>query len=128
MCTKLILLLAVLLAFSAFAAPILTLAPTDGALSGLPGDTVGWGFTLSNDDGFLVVTDAQYDALVSVGVFTPFITLPANFEVVDSITPFTQPFNIALQQGIGSYSINNFEIPGTASAGNIILTYDLFSV
>ena len=34
----------------------LTLDPTDGALTGLPGTTVGWGFTFINDTDFALIT------------------------------------------------------------------------
>ncbi len=46
--------LAVALTGAMAAGPVLTLNPSNGVVSGTPGSTVGWGFTLSNDSGFLV--------------------------------------------------------------------------
>src|SRR5258708_9857718 len=38
----------------------LTLDPPDGAISGLPGTTVGWGFTFKNDTDFAVITGTEF--------------------------------------------------------------------
>ena len=39
--------------------PTLTLSPVGGALTGNPGDTVGWGFTLYDNTDFAVVTSSD---------------------------------------------------------------------
>ena len=66
----------------AYGAPILTLTlnPLNGAISALPGQTTGWGFTLTNgSDEFAVITSADFcGAVISspcstpLGVFTDF--------------------------------------------------------
>ena len=75
------------------------------AVSGEPGGTVGWGFTLSNDTNFLVVTSASFNSPTSLGIFTDYISQPSNFFAIDP---------------------NAFI--GSLAVGQIELTYDLFSV
>ena len=55
-----LLLLATALALGAQGAVILTLIPTGGNLSGTPGSTVGWGFSISNDTDYLLVSSADF--------------------------------------------------------------------
>ena len=50
---------------------MLTLSPANGALLGLPGETVGWGFTISNPDpNYLVITGADFCTTTVVGGIT----------------------------------------------------------
>lgn len=121
-----------------------TLTLDNPDLVGAPGDTVGWGFTLTStpvQDGantitpWLVVSSAAFvlDAGVfPVGVFTPFIT--SSFTVIGpddqngEVNPWSQPFDNAQQTGIGSDVINPFQSPGDLATGNIVLTFDEFRV
>lgn len=43
-----------------YAVSSLTLDPPTGAVSGAPGDTVGWGFTLANSPDYLIVTNSAF--------------------------------------------------------------------
>ena len=70
----LLLLCGLMLAAPAQAGPILTLIPPDGALQGLPGQTVGWGFELFNDQDYLVVTGADFPASLTIGTFIDYIS------------------------------------------------------
>jgi len=51
-----------LCSWRASATPILTLDPLDGNISGFPGDTVGWGFTIINgsDTDWLIITASLF--------------------------------------------------------------------
>jgi len=106
------------------------LNPLDGAISGTPGATIGWGFNLSNDENFLVVTSATFETSDSLGTFTDFIST-ANFFVVgpanSGSTVWAQTFNAGMQTGIGSFFINPGAAIGSVASGDMILTYDLFS-
>lgn len=112
------------------AAPILTLDPPGGAISGTPGATVGWGFTLTNTTDYLVVSSASFIPATPLGAFTDFISA-FNFFVVgpapDS-TSVSQAFDAPSQTGIGSFAIDAGALIGAVASGQIILTYDLFSV
>lgn len=112
------------------AATSFQLNPLDGAIFGTPGATIGWGFNLSNDENFLVVTSAAFETSDSLGTFTDFISA-ANFFVVgpenSGSTVWAQTFNAGVQTGIGSFSINPDAARGSVANGDMILTYDLFS-
>jgi hypothetical protein len=115
--------------------PTLSLDPLGGAISGAPGTTVGWGFTLTNPGvDFLVVTGSDFCVGVitspcsnSLGTYTDFTgpqfllagPSPENSGV-------TQTFDNSLLTGIGGFLINP---SATGSVvGDIVLTYDLFNV
>jgi hypothetical protein len=117
-------------------APTLTLDSTNGAISGAPGATVGWGFTLTNTTDFLVVSSSDFcvGAITSpcsnsLGTYTDFIG--PQFQVVGPSpenTSFTQSFNLLAQTGAGSFTINSSAPPGDSVIGEIVVTYDLYSV
>jgi hypothetical protein len=121
---------AVLSRGSAAASPILTLDPAGGDLVGAAGSTVGWGFTLTNDTDYMVVSGATFDSPTPLGTFTDFIST-FNFFVVgpapDTMT-VSQTFNLGLLTGIGSFAISPLALSGAHANGQIVISYDLFSV
>jgi hypothetical protein len=109
------------------AGPTLLLDPPDGGLFAQPGQTTGWGFSITNDTNYLVVTSAAFDSASNLGVFTDFIS--ANFFVVGpGSSSWTQDFDLPLQTGIGSFRIDPDVMPGEFAEGQIVLSYDLYSV
>jgi hypothetical protein len=122
-------LLGTLFCAQAQATVILQLDPANGSVSGTPGATVGWGFTLSNDADYLVVTSASFTAPLSIGIFTDYIS--QNFFVVGpppETSPVSQAFDSTLITGIGSFAIDLNALAGGVVNNPIVLTYDLFSV
>ena len=129
-----------LLTSVAHASPILTLDPANGAISGASGTTVGWGFSLTNNTDYAVITGTQFcDASSSplpniclplspdLGTYTDFAG--AQFLVAgpspESVT-VAQTFDNSLLTGIGSFAIDP-SASGTEN-GIIVLTYDLYRV
>jgi hypothetical protein len=121
------------LVFSAtmWAGPILTLNPVNGTISGAPGATVGWGFTLSNTTDFLVPSQIAFcegafnpSCLDTYGTFTDFA---AQFQTNSVGATVVETFNNATHNGIGSFKINSNAPPGAQDIGTIYLIYDLFS-
>lgn len=112
------------------AATSFQLNPLDGAISGAPGSTIGWGFNLSNDENFLVVTSVLFEPDTALGTFADFISA-ANFFVVgptnSGSTVWAQTFNASMQTGVGSFFINPDATVGSVASGDMTLTYDLFS-
>jgi hypothetical protein len=118
-------------------APTLTLDPANGALSGTPGSTVGWGFTIANSTNFLLITSSDFcvgpissPCSNGLGTYTDFIA-SNQFVVVGPLpesSSVTQAFDNSLLTGIGSFLINSTANPGDSVSGQIVLTYDLFSV
>ena len=112
--------------------PTLTLDPVGGALTGAPGSTVGWGFTLENlGVNFVEVTSFEFCVGVitspcnnsSLGTFTDFT--PFNFILVGPSSSVTQVFDNTLMTGVGSFLIN---LGATGSdIGQIVMHYDLYS-
>jgi len=127
---SLALMVALLAVGTAGAAPTLQLAPTNGALTGSPGATIGWGFTITNSTNYLVVTSASFTPSSALGTFTDFI---AQYEFVvvgpsPESTSVSQSFNNALQTGAASFAISAGAHPGDSASGTITVTYDLYSV
>jgi len=126
-------------AFSLAAEPTLILSPS--ALEGNIGATVGWGFTITNDSGYIEITSSQF-CLSPVNFVTNGCTLPLTGSYNDIISSaedivvgppggtlpdsVTQSFDpVAMMTGVGSFTIN----PGTpftnSDVGEIVLTYNL---
>jgi len=118
--------LLLLIGLCAAVAPAATLTVIPDNTSGMPGETIGFGFRLENPSNYLVVTLVEYQTPISIGIFTPFLTLPANFQPVQGV--WQQSYSSAAQTGLGELAINPFEVLGTQSAGQVALTYDLYSV
>lgn len=137
-----------LAALSLFPACAATLTlPNSGALYGMPGQTVGWGFTLTSDPittqqgtftPWLIVTNVDFVPMLGdtpVGVFTPYMTEWPNSSAVigpdegrDEGNPWTQSFNPILRKGVGQVVINDFQQPGDSVKGWITVLVDVFSV
>ncbi len=126
---------------AARATAILTLDPPNGAISGLPGTTVGWGFTFSNNADFALITGTEFCSSASTAspsVVLGCIPLSSYTDIAGSIfnpigpspdsTFVTESFNDSdplNPTGIGSFAIDPGAV-GTTS-GFILLTYDLYN-
>src|SRR3954447_10336192 len=100
-------LMLVVAATAGLQAATLTLQPVGGALSGSPGRTVGWGFTVENSTDYLLVTAADYVTATPIGTFTDFAS-GFNFIVVGPAPEnpvVAESFFLLLQTGIGAYLI-----------------------
>jgi hypothetical protein len=105
----------------------LNIVPT-ASISGLPGATAGWGFTLENSTDYAVVTQAILSDLSRVD-FTDFIS--PQFVVIgpDGLYAqsfWAQPFDLDAQTGIGAAAIHSGLLPGVAVPETITLFYDLY--
>jgi PEP-CTERM motif len=115
------------------AGPVLTLSP-GGSLSGLPGSTVGWGFTLTNDLNWIEVAQAQFCLDVPLGnpcfnpsaQFIDIISNPPNDVIVGPGGSVSQPYAPLVFVGLGSFVIDPGAVPGSSVVGNILLTYNEF--
>ena len=115
----------------------LTLTPSSGTLDGLPGDTVGWGFSLDNDTGDnLIVANSYFCAGAEVPAFTTcspslgastytdFIASNGTFLAPDSME--SESFDAGTESGVGEYTIDSSALAGEADAGTIVVLYDLY--
>lgn len=121
------------------ASVILTLDPTSGLISGAAGNTVGWGFTLSSPADFAVITSSNFCLGASgvtntclaptLGVFSDYIA--SNFTIAGPSpeSPMvTQLFQSSTSTGLGSFAISVAAPTGATDMGQIVATYDLYSV
>jgi hypothetical protein len=111
------------LAGSTGAVPFVTLGlnPPNGFLAGLPGTSVGWGYTLSTDSDYVSIQDVGFDNWTPVGsVPTP--NVPVTMAAVGSpiISPWVQDTS-GLQ-----YDIWPGAVLGSSSMGGIWVVYDAF--
>ena len=113
--------------------PVFTLDPVGGALSGSPGQTVGWGFTLFyGGPDYVVVTSSDYVTNTPLGTYTDIMSSQF-YQVIgplpDESPTWTLQFDSkGLTTGVGFYTISGSALPVTQSTGVIQLTYDLYSV
>jgi hypothetical protein len=127
----------------AYADPVLSLTPTSGVVGAQPGQTTGWGFTITNDTSDYLLVDASYfrgtggdpqftdctdpsDPPISygpaIGVYTDFIA--NNVTLVSPDSSLTEAFSLTLQQGVGSYAITSGTPALSADIGNLFVIYD----
>lgn len=104
--------------------------PGPSGIAGAPGQTVGWGFDITNTNlgQWLVVTSwAYFPNTPGIGLFTDFTGF---HKVVVGPTPSQQViqlFNLATNSGVGSYAISGAAAPGTIETGVLEISYDLYS-
>jgi hypothetical protein len=143
------------LACGLHAVPVFTLMPPGGAVSGSPGSTVGWSFTLSNSPDWLVVTNSAFcsgtghtaadigtaactTAYAAVGTYTDYIAAtfssgslaiglpnPPDPNGGPTDSPLLMQTFDGVSMGVGQFVINP-SASGQVS-GELLLTYDLFS-
>jgi hypothetical protein len=114
--------------------------PFGGNLSGTPGSTVGWGFTISDSVDYVLLDNTGFcgpgisnsaDIPCSNGpdgTYTDFTS--SNFVVVGpspETTPLTENFSASLMTGYGSFTINNTTPVGTVITDDLYVVYDLYS-
>ncbi len=116
---------------SLFAAPVLTISPDP--LSGLPGEHVGWSFSLTADDTFWISAVTSYldgESNSLLGFYTDRIGPqggPVNFSLAPNAPTWTQSFDYANGLGVGSYWIDAGATIGATNTGTLIVAFDLFS-
>jgi hypothetical protein len=123
------------------ASPVLTLTPS-GDVSGPPGSTVGWGFTITNDTDYIEITSAQYCVNPvnfpvvcnpsMLGIFTDFISQFNDIIVGPpggtDPSSVSQSFDPVALTGIGSFAISALDLVNSGDTGQIVLTYNLTSL
>jgi hypothetical protein len=109
----------------ALPAATFTTLPGSGVLTGAPGDTVGWGFSSTNDDFFQSLSFGQSilinETNPSLGTYIDLIGPqggPDNFAVDPSQT-WSEGFNFVNQFGLGSFSIDPSAPLGSFDSGSI---------
>ncbi len=113
----------------------LTLLPAGGAVSGAPGDTVGWGFSLTNgSDNYLIVANSYFcqagedpffgACTQTLGTYMDFIAW--NGVMLAPGDSRVEAYDGTIMAGVGAYTIDNAATPGSVDAGAISVVYNLF--
>ena len=126
-------------AVSLSAGPALTLIPAD--LAGMPGSTVGWGFTIQNDAGYIEITSSQFClnpvnfpllcGSPTTGTYVDIISTPPEDIILgppgamDAPSSVTQDFDPSTDMGVASFLIDPGATVGASDVGQIVLTYNL---
>jgi len=104
----------------------------NGMISGDPGTTPGWGFTLTNTLDYVVIDASEFDITQNAGDGFYTDIIGPNFIVVGTGiyagTPITQAFDGSVPTGVGSFTILPSATIGDFVRGTITLTYDVYSV
>ncbi len=119
------------------AAPIFTLIPGSGPITGTSGSTVGWGFNATPDpayaisviDSFLVnpsTTIGAYADIISyAGGPSAGLLLPTDPNWIQLFHNDPDP---SLQTGAGLFQIDPGSTPGALMTGSIHIDYEVYSV
>jgi hypothetical protein len=109
----------------------ITLDPSDGVITGSPGSTIGWGFTVNADPGYLttfITSFTLFETNPSIGFYTDFIGAqggPQDFSLPAGAPDWVETFDPVQQTGIGSFTIDPAALPGAADSGVIHIEYQL---
>lgn len=116
---------------SAGTLPFIVLNPSSGHITGAPGDTMGWGFTITGDSSYWIsFTDSTLtQSAPTVGSYTDFLGLAGGPTggVLDPGGTWSQAFDSILMTGLGSYAIDGGAPDGSQDTGTIIIHYLAFN-
>ncbi len=114
-------------AILAVSLPAATLTLTPDTISGAPGTTVGWGFSLDNTTAdWIVINSVTATGFnPAFGTFTEFAA--TNFIVVAPNSLFSEAFNLPLLQGFGQFDIAPGVTPGDSTTGSFLVGFDRYS-
>jgi hypothetical protein len=113
-------------------AEMLVLTPPGGAVNGAPGQTVGFGFTITNDTPYYELFDNSYfcepgqdpassPCTPSLGTYQDYIA--NNFTVIAPMSMLSESFNMNTMTGFGAYTISPTAIFGAVDSGRLLTTY-----
>ena len=117
------------------AGAIVALDPVDGVIPGAPGDTVGWGFTMTNGTNWISIDSVSIENETSPlggasGGFTSYMDLLGG--LTNGVTPPNQMWSLGFSPGspgtgIGQYAIDAATPLGASDSGDFVIFYDEFS-
>jgi hypothetical protein len=118
----------------AAAIPTLTLLPANGAVAGLPGTVVGWGFTLTYTDpsDWVILTGSEFTGSPVYGTYVDYLSLPTSPLYVAGPAPESstvqQAWVSSSMLGVGEFDINSTALIDAVIKGNIVVHYSVFSM
>lgn len=128
-----LLLLCSLLAGSLPAAPVFTLDPADGAISGPAGSTRGWGFTLTSDTSrwlSVVASLLLTESDPAMGFYQDYIGGlggPVNFTLPPNDPAWQLTFEEATGESVGSFTFDPAASPGAVNSGTLRVIVEAYA-
>ena len=125
--------LAAVFAMCSQAAPMLTLLPASGNISGSPGAVVGWGFTLtdSTPSEWVLLTGSQFTGSPVFGTYVDYLSSNNAPTYVVGPSPENSIIQVAWNRstmaGLGEFEINSTASAFVSIPGNILVRYSVFS-
>lgn len=125
--------LALLLSAFAAAAPMITLDPPSGNITGLPGETVGWGFRVTADTNewiAFVGSFLLFESDPGIGVYEDLIGSkggPVNGVLSPGSPVWEESFDYAQGLGLGAYAIAPLAPVGSVNRARLFVLYERFS-
>jgi hypothetical protein len=97
--------------------------PVDGALTAAPGQTVGWGYTITNEDpaNWLELLALDHDPFVSGTPNSLF-----DFPILAPGASVTVPYDFLLPAGLFEFTLDPGAPNGLVNAGRFVLTGDFW--
>jgi MYXO-CTERM domain-containing protein len=115
------------------AATVLTLNPPSGDITGVPGETVGWGFDLSSDPtDWTTITAVTpiFETNPGLGSFLDFFSPqggPVNGSLAPGAPDWVESFDSTAFSGFGSYTIDPAAQIGNSDSGVFLVQYEQFN-
>ena len=115
------------------AAPVLTLLPASGSVSGSPGAAVGWGFTLtdSTPSEWVLLTGSQFTGSPIFGTYVDYLSSNNAPLYVVGPSPENSTLQVAWNRstmaGLGEFEINSTASAAVIVPGDLLVHYSLFS-
>jgi hypothetical protein len=101
--------------------------PPSATVQAQAGDTVGWGYLLTDNRGYSVPTFSEFTPDSAFGLYFDFVSLPQNFVVVTPVAAGGEFYNQTNETGAGEFFTDPTTPDGTVIHGTITLHYDLYS-
>jgi hypothetical protein len=104
-----------------------TTLPNPGPVSGLPGDTIGWGYSITNSSttDYLVTLDVNEDSVLdSLGTVTAIFDLP----IVAPISTVNESYDPVNMFGLIEVTLNPNLAPGTIATGSVYMDAEFCDV
>lgn len=107
--------------------------PPSGQISGLPGETIGWGFDITPDStDWIAVTGSiwLFETNPAIGFYTDFIGLQGGplGGYLQPLTPnWLQLFDNSLSTGLGSFTIDGAAPLGASTSATLRILFERYS-
>lgn len=120
--------LMLLVAGAAHADGVVSFSALPADISGPPGSTVGWGYSITNDTSDWLQTMNVDQGIFQHGTFTSLFDFPVIAPGATVTVDFVFTNGTGIDTGLGEFAWDANAPAGFVNSGLFVLSYDLFSV